>query len=354
METLWFWLVGFMLIMYVVLDGFDLGAGAIHPFVAKSDAERRQIIKAIGPVWDGNEVWLIAAGGSLFFAFPLLYATSFSGFYLPLMMVLWLLMIRGVSIELRSHLASPVWRDFWDGAFFVGSALLALFFGVALGNVVRGVPIGENGHFFGPLWTTFSPLTPMPGVLDWYTVTIGLLALFALSTHGCAWIALKTVGDLHARSKRLGFKLWSVTAALTAIATLATFTLRPELLGNFQRWPLGLLLPALALLGLLAVGRTMRGPREKTPFFASALFLAALLASTAFVLYPVVLPAIEPTRSLTAFNAAASPKSLGIGLAWWSFAMLLALTYFVGIYWLFRGKIPEEGEGYGGAPPPPP
>src|ERR687885_187822 len=170
MPTLWFILVAFMLTMYVLLDGFDLGAGAIHLAAAKTDAERRTIIQAIGPVWDGNEVWLIAAGGTLFFAFPLLYASSFSGFYLPLFIVLWLLMVRGVSIELRAHIHHPVWTAFWDGAFFVGSTLLAVFYGAALGNVVRGVPLNADGYFFEPLWTDFSPFSATPGILDWYTV----------------------------------------------------------------------------------------------------------------------------------------------------------------------------------------
>ena len=140
MPTLWFILIAFMLCMYVLLDGFDLGAGVIHLLVAQTDEERRMVLRAIGPVWDGNEVWLIASGATLFFTFPLLYASSFSGFYLPLIIVLWLLMLRGVAIELRGHLKNPVWATFWVGAFFVGSALLALFYGAALANVVRGVP----------------------------------------------------------------------------------------------------------------------------------------------------------------------------------------------------------------------
>src|ERR1700693_4009970 len=140
METVWFCLVAIMLAVYVLLDGFDLGAGAIHLLVAKTNEEKRQVLASIGPVWDGNEVWLIAAGGTLFFAFPLLYASGFSGFYLPLIIVLWLLMIRGLSIELRSHFQNPVWSAFWDGMFFLGSALLAVFYGAALANVVRGVP----------------------------------------------------------------------------------------------------------------------------------------------------------------------------------------------------------------------
>lgn len=344
METLWFWLVGFMLIMYVVLDGFDLGAGAIHPWVAKTEAEKRAVFKAIGPVWDGNEVWLIAAGGSLFFAFPLLYATAFSGFYLPLMLVLWLLIIRGVAIELRSQLNSPLWRDFWDAAFLVGSACLALFFGVALGNVVRGVPISEDGTFFVALWTHFSPLDPHPGVLDWYTLTIGLLALVALSAHGATWISLKTTGTLSARCKRMGFGLWMGSVALTAIATIMTFSLRPALWSNFQRWPLGYALPALAIGGLLVMGLALRRDQEARAFMGSVAYLVGMLASVVFSVYPMVLPAVDPARSLTIVNAAASPNGLRIGLGWWILGMALALTYFVGTYWLFRGKVPEHDE----------
>src|SRR5207244_12781609 len=181
MPTLWFILVAFMLTMYVLLDGFDLGAGVIHLVAARTNDERRMILRAIGPVWDGNEVWLIAAGGTLFFSFPLLYASSFSGFYLPLIIVLWLLMLRGVAIELRSHLRNPVWASFWDGTFLVGSALLAFFYGAALANVVRGVPLDRTGYFFEPLWTdVFNPRSATPGILDWYTVVIGLLALAVL------------------------------------------------------------------------------------------------------------------------------------------------------------------------------
>ena len=152
METVWFVLVAFMLTAYVVLDGFDLGAGIMHLFVTRTDEERRLVLRAIGPVWDGNEVWLIAGGGTLFFAFPLLYASSFSGFYLPLNMVLWLLILRGVGIEFRMHLDNPVWRDFFDGLFAIGSLLLTVFFGAALGNVIRGVPLRPDHYFlvYGP------------------------------------------------------------------------------------------------------------------------------------------------------------------------------------------------------------
>src|SRR6202166_4049104 len=174
MGTIWFCLVAVMIAMYVLLDGFDLGAGAIHLLVAKTDEERRAVLASIGPVWDGNEVWLLAAAGTLYFAFPALYASSFSGFYLPLMMVLWLLMLRGIGIEFRAHIDNPVWQGFFDLIFFISSALLAIFFGAALGNVIRGVPLGPDGYFFEPLWTTFT-VTPTPGILDWYTALTGVL-----------------------------------------------------------------------------------------------------------------------------------------------------------------------------------
>src|SRR5205807_708273 len=252
MQTLWFILVGFMLIMYVVLDGFDLGAGAIHLFAAKNEPERRMILRAIGPVWDGNEVWLIAAGGTLFFTFPLLYASSFSGFYLPLIIVLWLLMFRGVSVELRSRIANPVWASFWDGMFFLGSALLAIFFGAAMANVIRGVPLDKSGIFFEALWTDFNPFSANPGILDWYTVLVGLIG----------------VGYF-----------------------------------NFRQ-------------------------RDLASFISSCAFIVGMLASVAFGLYPLLLPAVNRANSLTIYNASASQYALTVGLVWWIIGMILAVIYF--------------------------
>src|ERR1019366_4635448 len=183
METTWFCFVAFMIAMYVVLDGFDLGAGIVHLFVARTDAERRIVLGSIRPCWEGNEVWLLAAGGTLYFAFPQLYASSFSGFYLPLTIVLWLLILRGIGIEFRAHIESRVWQDFFDVVFSVSSILLAVFFGAALGNVVRGVPLDATGYFFEPLWTNFR-LGPQTGILDWYTVLTGVVALVTLAAHG--------------------------------------------------------------------------------------------------------------------------------------------------------------------------
>src|SRR6266403_4068881 len=199
MGTIWFCLVAIMITVYVVLDGFDLGAGAIHLLVAKTDEERRQVLASVGPVWDGNEVWLIAGGGTLFFAFPAAYASGFSGFYLPLMMVLWLLILRGIAVEFRGHIASPVWTPFWDVVFAGASALLAFFFGVALGNVMRGVPLDANDSFFLPLWTDFR-IGPDPGILDWFTITLGLASVAALTMHGALWIAMKTHDQVRTRA----------------------------------------------------------------------------------------------------------------------------------------------------------
>src|SRR5580658_5253981 len=169
MGHIWFCLVAVMLVGYVVLDGFDIGAGVLHLVVARTEGERRMILASIGPVWNGNEVWLLAAGGTLYFAFPALYASGFSGFYLPLMMVLWLLILRGTAIEFRNHVDGSVWAAFWDGVFCFASVLLVIFYGAALGNVVRGVPLDEHGRFFESLWTNFQP-GANAGILDWFTI----------------------------------------------------------------------------------------------------------------------------------------------------------------------------------------
>jgi cytochrome d ubiquinol oxidase subunit II len=174
-EIVWFCLVAIMIAGYVVLDGFDLGAGIIHLLVARTEQERGHVLSSIGPVWDGNEVWLVAGGGTLYFAFPALYSAAFSGFYLALMVVLWLLILRGIAIELRRHIESSLWRPFWDLVFGGSSALLALLYGAALGNVVRGVPLDSSGFFFIPLWTNPQP-GPDAGIVDWYTLLIGSAA----------------------------------------------------------------------------------------------------------------------------------------------------------------------------------
>jgi cytochrome d ubiquinol oxidase subunit II len=343
-QTLWFILVAFMLTMYVLLDGFDLGAGVIHLFAARTDAERRAILRAIGPVWDGNEVWLIAAGGTLFFAFPLLYAVSFTGFYLPLIIVLWLLMLRGIAIELRGHIRNPVWVSFWDGVFFLGSALLAIFYGAALGNVVRGVPLNSRGNFFEGLWTDFSPFSVNPGILDWYTILIGLLALVALTAHGANYIAVKTVGDLQLRARRIARYAWIATIVLTVLSTIATFAVQPAASTSFLSRPWGYIFPLIALAGLAGMGYFNATGQDLRALLSSGAFLAGMLASQAFALYPMVLPAVNPANSLTISNASGSQYGQTVGLVWWSIGIILAAIYFIFTYRLFWGKVPQAGE----------
>ena len=345
METLWFILVAFMLTMYVVLDGFDVGIGAIHLLVARTDAERKLVLQAIGPVWDGNEVWLVAAGGTLFFAFPRLYGASMSGFYLPLMIVLWLLMLRGLAVELRSR-GNAVWASLWDAMFCLASALLPIFLGAGIANVVRGVPLNGQGYFFEALWTDLDPRSLNPGVLDWYTVLIGLLALSALVWHGAHYLALKTEGELQARARRIATRAWPITIAFTAAGTAATFFVRANLLANFGAHPWGAIFPLLAVGGLLAAAFLRSRGQDGRSLIASAVFLAAMLASSAFALFPDVLPATNPVNSLTVTNAAAPQYGLVVGLAWWLLGMALAAIYFMLIYRLFWGKVQLADEGY--------
>src|SRR5271168_798067 len=290
MQTLWFMIVAVMVTAYVVLDGFDLGAGVIYPFVAKSSAERRMVLRAIGPVWDGNEVWLLAAGGTLYFAFPMLYASSFSGFYLPLMMVLWLLMLRGIGIEFRAHIDEPVWQGFFDLVFFGASALLCIFLGAALGNVIRGVPLGADGYFFEPLWTNFR-VGAQPGILDWYTVMAGVIALVTLTAHGALYVVTKTEGDLNLRARRVAQVLWPIQLLLTIVSLIATYFIKPEVMNNYREHPIGLLIPLTVLASLATMIWATSKSREKPAFVASGSYIASMLVGAAFALYPVVLPA---------------------------------------------------------------
>jgi cytochrome bd ubiquinol oxidase subunit II len=347
METIWFVLVAGMLTAYVVFDGFDLGVGIVSPLVAKSDGERRLLLKTVGPVWDGNEVWLLAAGGTLFFAFPVLYAVSFSGFYLPLHMVLWLLIFRALGIELRHHVQEDVWRTFFDGAFTLSSALLAIFFGAALGNVVRGVDIRPDGYFFAPLWTDWR-VGPTPGILDWYTVSAGVLALLALAQHGALYLVVKTEGEVNARARRVAGLLWYLVVAMTALSLLGTLYALGHVTQNYQKWPVGYLLP-LAVVGALAyIWLSNRSGHERGAFTGSCLYLIAMLGGAAFALYPRVLPASgDPALTLTIYNTATGEYSLRGGLVWWTFGMAIAIGYFIFVYGMFKGKVSPSSDDHG-------
>lgn len=343
MGTIWFCLVAVMLAGYVVLDGFDIGVGILHLWVARDDSERRLVMRSIGPVWDGNEVWILAAGGTLYFAFPALYASSFSGFYLPLMMVLWLLIIRGISLEFRSHVSGHIWPAFWDAAFALASALLAIFYGAALGNVVRGVPFDVSGRFFEPLWTNFVPLG-QTGILDWYTILVGVASLAALALHGAIWLAYKTDGEPNARARRCASFLWWLVVLLTVVITFASFRLLPQLMVSFRARPWGVIFPAIAIAGLVGIEWFLRSAKEARVFIASCSYLVGMLTSVAFSLYPNLLPAsTNSTYGLTIGNAKAADYGLRIGLIWWIVGMVLAGAYTIYVYRGFVGKI-RSGE----------
>ncbi len=343
MLTIWFLIVAFMLVAYVILDGFDIGAGIAHYFVGRNSKEREAVIRAIGPVWDGNEVWLLAAGGTLYFAFPVLYAASFSGFYLPLIIVLWLLIMRAAGIELRHQLDNELWHNFWDFCFCLASVLLAIFYGAALGNVVRGVPLNAEGYFFAPLWTTFT-VTDTPGILDWFTVLSGVLALVALLVHGANYLAVKTEGDLNARSRKLVSVVWFVLVAVTILSLIAVMNLREGILNNYVNYPLGWLIPIAVVASLGGIKYFNAKANDKAAFISSSAYLAGMLGGAVFALFPTVLPAMNPAYSLTIENASAGNYGLTVGLIWWSIGILIAIGYFVFLFRTFKGKISVDAD----------
>jgi len=342
MEPVWFVLVAIMLVAYVVLDGFDLGAGTLLLLIARTEEERLMVIRTVGPVWDGNEVWLIAGGGTLYFAFPLLYASSFSGFYLPLNIVLWLLVLRGIGIEFRMHIENHVWQSLFDGFFAISSTLLAIFFGAALGNVLRGVPLGIDHFFFEPLWTNFRT-SGQTGILDWYTCGAAALVLVALVGHGALYVALKTEGTLNQASRKLARRLQPLLIILTALGVPVTATVRPLTMHNFREHPLAYVIPLAVAVSLAAMWIFERQAMEKAAFLSSCSYIVAMLAGVAVALYPSLLPSSEdPARDLTIYNTASGEYALRVGLIWWVLGMVLAFGYFVFVYRMFRGKVQVE------------
>lgn len=342
----WYLIVAVMIALYVVLDGFDLGVGVLHLLVAKNEQERQILIRSIGPVWDGNEVWLLAGGGTLYFAFPLLYASGFSGFYLPLMIVLWLLILRGIGIELRSHVDSALWRQLFGAIFGIGSLLLTVFYGAALGNVIRGVPLLPDHYFFLPLWTNWQT-GPQPGILDWYTVIAGVVALVSLTLHGANYAAIKTVGDLNVRVKKAAAILWPVLVLVTLASLAGTLYIRPELLDNYKAAPVLYAIPLLVVAALIAMRVLARG-NERGAFLASSAYLVFMLLGAVAAVYPNLLTSTtDPALNITVSNARSGDYSLSVGLIWWTVGMLIALGYFTFLYRTFRGKILDSSSDHG-------
>jgi cytochrome d ubiquinol oxidase subunit II len=320
-----FAVIAFMLVAYVVLDGYDLGLASITPLVARTDRERAAAMQSIGPFWNGNEVWLIAAGGSLFMLFPQAYAASFSGFYLPFMVVLWLLMFRGIALELRSHFESDLWHTFWDGCFAGSSALLILLFGVALGNLVRGLPLGANGFFRG----TFGHL------LNPYALLVGLFALVSLSMHGSTFLMMRLEGAPAERGRAMLPRLWWIVLALFVIVSAATYAVRAPAIAAWVA-----VFPVLSLAALGWLRLEMRRRSDTRTFAASSVFIALLVITAGATMFPYLLPAYPAsTGGLSIFEAAPAPLALVSALTV-AIAGLCAVLLYAGWVWKkLAGKV---------------
>lgn len=356
MELLWYIILMTMLTIYVILDGYDFGAGIIHLFFAKTEKDKKAVTNAIGPFWDANEVWLIAVGGVLFFAFPTLYASSFSGFYLPLMMILWLLIFRAIGLELRGQIKNRMWEAVWDKAFGIASLLLALFFGIALGNIVRGVNLGmvtddvsthEPHFFFLPLWnSSFSPHAEHLGVIDWFTLMLGLVGVVSLAIHGANWIIFKTNSDLNPKLKKVIFNLNFVLLALVIISLSTWHIIDPNPFRNFMEHPWLIIFPLITFTGLFGLFKVKSFKKDGLGFLFSTLFLLGGLASTVASIFPKVLPSTNDVNpSLTLYNIAAHNYGLSIGVYWFVIAALLVAVYMFVQYRVFRGKMDDVGYG---------
>jgi len=339
--TTWFLLIGVLIVGYVVLDGFDLGAGLLHLFVARDDRERRVVLASIGPVWDGNEVWLLTAGGALFAAFPIVYATVFSGFYLALILLLLALIVRAAAMEFRSRRESSAWRQAWDVAFAVSSFLAALLLGVAIGNIVRGIPIDPSGAYRGGLI----------GLLNPYALVVGLLAVTVMAAHGAGWLVLKTDGRVQLRARSAATVAWAAALGLWIVATLLTGiesgngSVHLEgLLAN----PLAWFAPTIFAAAWILFRRFVVDPgRELVAFALSGVSIAALMVMVGQAIYPNLVPGLDaPERSLTIANAASSELTLSVMLVIALIGMPIVVAYTAFVYWTFRGKATPNDHGY--------
>jgi cytochrome d ubiquinol oxidase subunit II len=322
-----FWLLAFMLTVYVLLDGYDFGVAMITPFVARSDEERLASMRSVGPFWNGNEVWLIATGAVLFAMFPQAYASAFSGFYLPFMVALWLLMFRGISLELRGHFLSRIWHDFWDACFFLSSALLVLTFGVAFGNLLHGLPLGDGGSFRG----TFALL------LNPYALLVGAFAVAALAMHGAAFLRLRLDGAPSDRAAAAFVPIWSAVVVLYVVVTVWTLLLRSGF-GNVHLFVVAMIVLSLAALAAIQRGRARN--HAVTTFLASSAFLATLLVAAAGTLFPYLLPAYRGgPNGISIYSGA--PSLTGITTAFaFTVAGLIGVIIFSTIAWRrVSGKI---------------
>ena len=357
MEVFWYITIAIVLTVFFILDGYDFGAGIIHLFFAKKEKDKEVISKSAGLFWDSNEVWLVAAGGMLFMAFPTFYASVFSGFYLPLIIVLWLIVFRAIGLEFRSQFKFQMWKDIWDKSFGVSSLLLALFFGIALGNIVRGVNLGglENGvstyeehYFFLPLWdSSFSPLSQHPGIIDWFTIIIGLISVVTLAIHGANWIILKTNSSINEKLKTVVFKLTIALSVLTVLSLVVWQIVNPNSLDNFIDKPYLIIFPIIYFTGLVGLFFIKKLKKEIHGFIFSTLVIVGGITSSLASIFPVILPSTNGVNeSLSIYNTTTSEYGLSVAVNWVVIGFILLAGYIIIQKKLLAGKIDDMDYGH--------
>jgi len=336
LNTVWFILVGILLTGYAILDGFDLGVGSLHLLV-KKDKDRRTLINSIGPVWDGNEVWLVTGGGALFAAFPEVYATVFSGFYTAFILLIFVLIFRAVAIEFRSKQEAKWWRQMWDILFSISSIFIAFLAGVALGNIVTGVPIGSDKEFAGDFFGLIKP----------YTILVGITTVALFMMHGSIYLVMKTEGEIHAEVKKWVNNTIIFFVICYVSTTMATLIYYPHMIQHFKSEPWLFILALLNMLAIANIPREIYHGRELRAFLSSCASIAALMALFASGIFPsVVISTINPDYSLTIYNAASSQKTLYTMLIIAAIGMPFVIGYTVTIYWIFRGKVKIDQMSY--------
>ena len=332
LETIWFILWGVLWAVYFMLDGFDLGLGTLLPFIAKDDRDRRVIYNAMGPFWDGNEVWLITAGGATFAAFPVAYAVMFNSLYSALLLLLFALIVRGVSFEFRNKVDSPGWRTLWDFCLFIGSFLPALLLGVAFANIFEGLPIDGNGNFQGGFFTLLNP----------YGIAGGVLFVVAFVVHGANWLAAKSEGEIHERAASVAKKMWPVFLVVTVLFLAYTYV-ATDLFDNYFKYPYLWMIPLLAVAGMLISRGSMGSGNWWRAWMGSSLAILGITFFGVAGLYPRLLPSsIDPAFSVTAFNGSSSQLTLKIMLGVALIMVPIVIAYQTWVYIFLRGKITDE------------
>ncbi len=333
----WFVLLGVLLVGYAILDGFDLGVGILHPFIAKDDRERRLVMNSIGPLWDGNEVWLVTFGGALFAAFPVAYATVFSSFYTAFFLLLACLIGRAVSLEFRSKVHSSTWRKIWDFGFFCSSLTAAFLLGVAGGNVMAGMELGARYTYQGNLLSQ----------VNWYALLVGCLTVSLFALHGAIYLYLKTEHELQARVRRSINGLFYAFATLYVVVSIATWWHVPHATENIAAYPVLWIVPVLNALAVLNIPRAMHLEKPGYAFFTSSMVILALASLFSVAIFPnFVLSTIDPAYNVTLENARSSAATLQTMLIIAVIGMPCVLSYTVVIYWIFRGKVTLEKNSY--------